>query len=188
VCGGPRVVNGNMFMGLFEVRCGGVEADLQRQPGAVHPAQRVETAAAEEHPVGQQRGRQHVGAHGDLRVDVGSRNGSPPVPFGQRVTAGRHVLAADEPTPTGADTGPSPYDLLLAALGACTSMTVRMYARHKRWPVENVTVSLRHSRVHAEDCAHCETREGMVDHIDRVIRIVGDLDDHVGPLTFADIR
>lgn len=97
-------------------------------------------------------------------------------PFGQEILAGRHVLAADEPEPIGADTGPSPYDLLLAGLGACTSMTVRMYAQRKQWPLEQVTVSLRHSRIHAEDCAECETGTGKLDRIDRVIRLDGGLD------------
>lgn len=97
--------------------------------------------------------------------------------YGQRITAGRHELTADEPEPAGVDTGPSPYDLLLASLGACTSMTVRMYAQRKRWPLRRVTVSLRHYRIHAEDCADCETRAGMVDRIDRVIHLDGDLDD-----------
>lgn len=94
----------------------------------------------------------------------------------QRIAVGRHVLAADEPEPAGADTGPSPYDLLLAALGTCTSMTVRMYAARKKWKLDNVRVSLRHTRVHATDCADCETRDGKVDHIDRMIRLDGDLD------------
>lgn len=97
--------------------------------------------------------------------------------YQQRVTIGRHVLTADEPLPTGADTGPSPYDLLLAGLGACTSMTLRMYARRKQLPLEKVTVRLHHSRIHAEDCAHCETRIGRVDRIERSIRLDGDLDD-----------
>lgn len=96
--------------------------------------------------------------------------------YGQRITAGGHELFADEPEPTGVDSGPSPYDLLLAGLGACTSMTVRMYAQRKGWPLENVTVSLRHSRMHARDCANCETEAGMIDRIERQIRLDGDLD------------
>ncbi|OOL32707.1 osmotically inducible protein C [Rhodococcus rhodochrous] len=97
--------------------------------------------------------------------------------FGQRITLGRHLITADEPTPVGDDTGPSPYDLLLASLGACTSMTLRMYADRKQWPLENVTVSLRHSRIHAADCADCETRTGRLDKIERVIHLAGDLDE-----------
>lgn len=95
----------------------------------------------------------------------------------QTITAGRHTLAADEPVPVGGDSGPSPYDLLLAALGACTSMTVRMYAERKQWPLEKVTVALRHKRVHAEDCAECETKTGSLDRIDATIRFAGDLDE-----------
>ena len=75
----------------------------------------------------------------------------------------------------GADAGPSPYDLLLAALGACTSMTVAMYARRKQWPLEAVTVRLTHTKIHAEDCAECETREGMLDRIEREITLTGAL-------------
>jgi putative redox protein len=97
--------------------------------------------------------------------------------YTQRITAGRHELAADEPQPIGADVGPTPYDLLLAALGACTSMTVRMYANRKSWPLERVRVTLRHSRIHAEDCAECETTSGWIDHIDRDIELIGNLDD-----------
>jgi putative redox protein len=96
--------------------------------------------------------------------------------FAQEIQAGSHRLSADEPVSVGGTgTGPSPYDLLLAALGSCTSMTVAMYARRKGWPLESVTVWLRHSKVHAADCADCETREGMLDRIERSIRFTGPL-------------
>jgi len=97
--------------------------------------------------------------------------------FAQNVMIGQHRLRADEPEPVGTDTGPAPYDFLLAGLGACTSMTVRMYAERKKWPLEKVTVTLRHSRVHALDCSDCETETGQVDRIERVLRFDGDLDD-----------
>ena len=97
--------------------------------------------------------------------------------YTQQIIAGHHRLLADEPQPIGDDAGPSPYDLLLAALGACTSMTLRMYANRKGWPLEQVRVTLRHSRIHAEDCAQCETTSGLIDHIDRDIELVGGLDD-----------
>jgi putative redox protein len=97
--------------------------------------------------------------------------------YKQEISIGQHRLVADEPPPVGDDAGPNPYDLVLAGLGACTSMTVRMYADRKGWPLEKVRVTLRHSRIHAEDCADCETTKGWVDHIDRVIELVGELDD-----------
>lgn len=97
--------------------------------------------------------------------------------YTQQITAGPHQLVADEPPPISEDSGPTPFDLLLAALGACTSMTVRMYANKKGWPLERVEVTLRHSRIHAEDCAHCETTKGLISHIDRSIELIGDLDD-----------
>jgi uncharacterized OsmC-like protein len=98
--------------------------------------------------------------------------------FAQEIHAGPHRLHADEPTSAGGtDTRPSPYDLLLAALGACTSMTVGMYARRKAWPLEEVTVHLRHSKIHATDCAECETKEGMLDRIERDIHFTGPLTD-----------
>jgi uncharacterized OsmC-like protein len=94
----------------------------------------------------------------------------------QEIAAGRHRLVADEPVEAGGtDAGPSPYELLLAALGSCTSMTLSMYARRKRWPLERVTVRLRHARIHAQDCAECETKEGMLDRIEREIALTGPL-------------
>ncbi len=102
---------------------------------------------------------------------------SAPVPYGQRITVGRHVLSADEPEPVGHDSGLSPYDLLLAGLGACTSMTLRMYASRKGWPLEHVTVSLRHSRIHAADCADCATESGRLDRMERLIQLSGPLDE-----------
>ena len=96
--------------------------------------------------------------------------------FAQEITAGAHHLRSDEPASAGGtDSGPTPYDLLLASLGSCTSMTIAMYARRKRWPLERVTVSLRHSRVHAEDCAACETRSAKLTVIDRHIALDGPL-------------
>src|SRR5215472_8350048 len=88
--------------------------------------------------------------------------------FQQEVTIRAHHLLADEPTEVGGlDSGPSPYELLLAALGACTAMTIRLYAERKALPLDKVTVRLAHSRIHATDCANCETKEGMLDRIDR---------------------
>lgn len=91
---------------------------------------------------------------------------------------GRHALLADEPvTYGGADTGPSPYDLLLAGLGACTTMTMRMYAEHKGLALDRAMVTLRHDKIHATDCESCETKAGRIDRIEREIEITGDLDD-----------
>ncbi len=97
--------------------------------------------------------------------------------FQQEVRAGRHRFLADEPESFGGlDSGPSPYDLLLASLGACTAMTVRLYADRKRWPLEGVRVDLDHAKVHAEDCESCETKEGRIDRIERRIALEGPLD------------
>lgn len=98
------------------------------------------------------------------------------VGFAQQITVGRHQLIADEPVAAGGtDTGPDPYDLLVSALGACTSMTIAMYARRKEWPLEGVTVRLRHSRIHAADCEECETKDGKLDRIEREIALQGSL-------------
>jgi putative redox protein len=96
--------------------------------------------------------------------------------FAQRIAAGRHRLTGDEPESVGGnDTGPSPYDFLLAALGSCTSMTVGMYARNKNWPLERVTVWLRHSKIYAADCSECEMKEGVLDRIERDVQFDGPL-------------
>jgi uncharacterized OsmC-like protein len=96
--------------------------------------------------------------------------------FQQAVTAGRHRLLADEPAPVGGlGSGPSPYDLLLASLGACTAMTIRLYAERKGLGLRRVGVALRHRKIHAADCAECETREGKLDEIAREIALEGDL-------------
>jgi len=96
--------------------------------------------------------------------------------FAQEIEIGSHRLKGDEPLAFGGtDTGPSPYDFLLAALGTCTSMTISLYARRKGWPLENVTVSLHHSKIHAADCADCETKVGKLDRIEREIQLTGAL-------------
>ena len=96
----------------------------------------------------------------------------------QEITAGRHKLIADEPAEAGgSDAGPDPYSFLLAALGACTSMTLQMYAKRKGWPLEKVEVSLCHSRIHAKDCEMCATMEGKISHIERYISLTGPLSD-----------
>jgi len=98
--------------------------------------------------------------------------------FAVSVQAGRHALVGDEPLAVGGDDlGPSPYELLLAALGACTVMTLRMYARQKQWPLVNAHVTLTHDKIHAADCADCETTTGKVDRIERTIELAGPLDD-----------
>jgi len=95
----------------------------------------------------------------------------------QEITAGSHRFLADEPVAAGgADSGPNPYDFLLAALGACTAMTLRLYAERKALPLERVTVKLRHAKIHAADCATCETKEGKIDRIERGIVLEGALD------------
>ena len=96
--------------------------------------------------------------------------------FQQDIVVGPHRLTADEPVKDGGlDSGPGPYDLLLAALGACTAMTVRLYADLKQIPLQRTEVRLHHDKIHAKDCAECETREGKIDRIDRAIAFEGDL-------------
>jgi putative redox protein len=96
--------------------------------------------------------------------------------FLQKVMVGSHQLQVDEPVSVGGTgSAPDPYDYLLAGLGACTSMTVGLYARRKKWPLQHITVSLHHSRIHAKDCEDCETKEGMLHQIDVRIELTGPL-------------
>jgi uncharacterized OsmC-like protein len=96
--------------------------------------------------------------------------------FTQEIVVGPRQLTADEPKDMGGDDeGPAPYDLLLAALGSCTSITVTMYAQRKSWPLQDVTVRLRHTRIHATDCAECETKEGKIDRVELGIKFAGPL-------------
>jgi len=119
-------------------------------------------------PVGEME--PEIGREGEVLV-VG-----PPSGFAQEIIAHRHRLIADEPKEVGGtESGPTPYDLLLGALGACTSMTLRMYADRKQYPLEGVRVRLRYSKIHALDCIQCETKVGKIDHIDREIEILGAL-------------
>jgi uncharacterized OsmC-like protein len=98
------------------------------------------------------------------------------VGFRQEIEVGTHRLIGDEPVAVGGtNMGPTPYDLLLAALGACTSMTLGLYARRKQWPLEGVTVRLRHAKVHAADCAECQDKNVMLDRIDCEIELQGTL-------------
>ena len=95
----------------------------------------------------------------------------------QTIDVRGHHLTADEPISDGGqDAGPNPYELLLSALGACTAITVRMYAQRKNWPLESVDVALQHERIHAEDCAECETSDGYLDKITKSITLRGPLD------------
>lgn len=98
--------------------------------------------------------------------------------FQQAVTAGPHRILADEPVSVGGlDSGLNPYELVVAGLGACTAMTIRLYAERKNLPLERVTVTLKHGKVHAADCESCETKDGMIDRIDRAITFTGELDE-----------
>lgn len=112
-------------------------------------------------------------AHGEVLVEE-TGDGT----FQQLITIGDHQLLADEPVDLGGgDTGPSPYDLLLAGLGACTAMTLRLYAGRKGLALDPVRVALRHAKIHAMDCQTCETKQGQIDRIERVITVTGDIDD-----------
>lgn len=97
--------------------------------------------------------------------------------FGQDISVGPHLFHADEPPSVGGrNTGPTPYQLLSAGLGACTTMTLRLYAGHKKIPLERVSVDVRHNKTHAEDCESCEIQDGKIDTFEREITLVGDLD------------
>jgi uncharacterized OsmC-like protein len=96
--------------------------------------------------------------------------------FVQEIRAGNHWFQADEPVSFGGtDVAPDPHDYLMASLGACTSMMVGLHARKRKWPLENVSVSLGHSRIHAKDCEECATKDGMIDRIDVAVELTGPL-------------
>jgi putative redox protein len=110
---------------------------------------------------------------GAKRTVIVTGNGSA---LAQTIEAGGHGLSADEPVAAGGtDTGPNPYDLLLAALGSCKSITVTLYARRKAWPLEGVTVRLRHEKIHADDCESCESRDVLLDRIECELSFSGPL-------------
>jgi putative redox protein len=94
----------------------------------------------------------------------------------QEIQAGVHRLVADEPTSVGGTgQGPTPYDLLLGALGSCTSMTLRLYAERRKWPLQGVTVRLSHRRIHRDDCVNCEDKDVWIEHVDRTLELAGPL-------------
>jgi uncharacterized OsmC-like protein len=94
----------------------------------------------------------------------------------QEIKAGAHTFYANEPVEAGgSDSGPDPYSLLLAALGACTSMTLQMYSKQKGWPLESVKVKLSNSSIHAQDCQECQTKDGRITRIERHITLTGPL-------------
>ena len=96
--------------------------------------------------------------------------------FLERISAGGHELQADEPLSAGGqNAAPTPYELLLAALGACKVITLRMYAKRKGWPLQGVQLNLSHSKVHAEDCANCESTGSLLDQIDVEMKLLGEL-------------
>ena len=110
----------------------------------------------------------------DHRVTVHT----PAAGFRTGVAVRQHTLIADEPTEVGGtDEGPTPYDLLGAALGTCTAMTLRMYADRKKWPLTGITVHVEHDRIHADDCATCESTKGQIDRLRRTLTLDGPLDD-----------
>ncbi len=106
----------------------------------------------------------------EARTDAGG--------FKTLLRSAHHEWVADEPAsvPGGTNLGPSPYDLLTSALASCTSMTLQMYARHKKLPLESAVVRVRHARIHADDCAECEKADGMIDQFDRTLTLTGPLD------------
>lgn len=98
--------------------------------------------------------------------------------YQHEATTRGHAVILDEPTSVGGDDkGMNPYEHLLAALGGCTAMTLRMYAERKKWKLRDVRVELTHANVHASDCEQCDTREGRLSVIRRRIELTGELDD-----------
>ena len=141
---------------------------LRKRSDAIYVADVIATWASRYLAVGEQRP-----ALPDGVVEVSETRGGHLV---QRIGAGRHLLVADEPVAVGGeDAGPGPYDYLLAALGACTSMTMRLYAERKGISADRFSIRLSHRRIHAEDCADCDTKDGNIDEITRDVTIAGDV-------------
>ena len=141
---------------------------LRKRSDAIYVADVIATWASRYLAVGEQRP-----ALPDGVVEVSETRGGHLV---QRIRAGRHLLVADEPVAVGGeDAGPGPYDYLLAALGACTSMTMRLYAERKGISADRFSIRLSHRRIHAEDCADCDTKDGNIDEITRDVTIAGDV-------------
>ena len=141
---------------------------LRRRSDGIYVADVIATWASRYLAVGEQRP-----ALPDGVVEVSETRGGHLV---QRIRAGRHLLVADEPVAVGGeDAGPGPYDYLLAALGACTSMTMRLYAERKGISADRFSIRLSHRRIHAEDCADCDTKDGDIGEITRYITIAGDV-------------
>ena len=171
----------------------GIDSASRIFAGAKHPKSFVSLAGAD-HLVGKRRDAEYVAnviaawaeryldqpesvakAESETGVVIVRETGAGK--FQQDIMSGPHRFIADEPVSFGGlDSGPGPYDLLLAGLGACTSMTIRLYADNKKLPLKRVTVRLTHNKIHATDCENCETKEGMIDRIDRHISFEGDLD------------
>lgn len=144
-----------------------LRTDAFRRPGTMSESMSESTSDD-----GRQRSSE---AHESAKQRVVMVRNNPRARIGQEVIIGPHRFAADEPEPLGEDTGPTPHQLLAAALGACTATTLILYARRKDWPLESVSVILKHHQVDAADCGECATREGKVDHIERAIQLGGEL-------------
>ena len=148
----------------------GADHLLTRREDAVYAAEVVAAWASRFLPP-----KREPAAESEAGAVVVAENGIGP--FGQDIAAGGHRLRADEPASVGGlDRGPTPYQLLSSALGTCTTMTLRMYAERKQWPLERASVTVRQEKVHASDCAECETRDGKIDSFEREIELVGPLD------------
>jgi putative redox protein len=145
---------------------------LRKRSDGIYAADVIATWASRYLPAGEQTPALPEGV-----VEVSETRGGR---FEQHVRAGRHVLLADEPVAVGGgDSGPGPYDYLLAALGACTSMTMRVYAERKGITAGRISVRLSHDRVYAQDCSDCETKDGKIAEITRDITIEGDVPEAV---------